>query len=206
MQIPEYILPEVKRKIFHSIGLIFPLIYYFLEKLPMTCGLFVLTILIVYIDNIRHTNIQLQTIIDKLFNSLMRDQERSGTKNLSGITYFISGLFISAFLFPKAVAITSWLVLIISDSLAALTGKAIGKPYIGNKSIEGSIAFLVTSIMVSMTAFGIIGYSVTFSAIVFSAIATTYIELYSESIGINDNFSIPISFGLFLIIINYITN
>ncbi|MDF2965679.1 MAG: hypothetical protein K0Q51_1067 [Rickettsiaceae bacterium] len=206
MQIPDNILPEAKRKIFHSIGLIFPLIYYFASKLPMVTTLFIITIIVVYIDNLRHTNIQLQTKIEKLFNIIMRPEERSGTRNLSGISYLLSGLFLSGLLFSKSIAIIAWSVLIVSDSFAAITGKAIGKPYLGNKSIEGSIAFFTTAVMLSLTLVGILGQPATFSAIVISALITTYIELYSEKIGINDNFIIPISFGLSFTVINYITN
>ncbi len=206
MQIHNYLLQEIKRKLFHLFGLVFPILYYFINKPLIIIILLVIALLVLYIDNIRHTNIQLQTIIENFFNSIMRDQERSGTLNLSGISYFISGLLLSAIFFNKKITIVAWLVLIISDSSAALVGKMIGKPYIGAKSIEGSIAFLVTSIMISITTFGFLEFPATLSAIVITSAIVTWIELNSDRVEINDNLSIPISYGLFFTLLNYLTN
>jgi dolichol kinase len=206
MLIYQQILPELKRKLFHCIGLVFPLAYCFMDKISMVTMLFLAAVMVLYIDSIRHNNIQLQNIIKKFFHSIIREHEKSGTHNLSGISYFVSGLFLSCLLFPKSVAITSWAVLIVADSLAALTGKAIGKPYVGDKSIEGSIAFLVSTIMISIMMLGFTDYAATFISIVITSIIVTYVELYADRIGINDNFTIPISFGLSLIITNYLTS
>ena len=65
-----------------------------------------------------------------------------------GSTYFIFSAILTILLFPKSIAIVSLLILILSDTAAAIIGKWIGRIRIFGKTLEGSMAFLITSLLI----------------------------------------------------------
>lgn len=186
---------ELKRKAFHFSALIFPIAYFFISPLIMIVITMIIASCTIYIDKVRHTNLLIQELVDKFFKDLMRERELSGGFMLSGASYMMAGFFITALLFPKGVAIASWLVLIISDSLAALVGKRMGTPRNYGKSIEGAIAFFVSSLMIGLFSYGFAHYHGGFMGLVLACLATTAVEYYSSQIGIDDNLTIPVTFG-----------
>lgn len=134
----------------------------------------------------------------------MRPAEQSGSFRLSGSSFMALGFLITAIFFSKGLAITSWLILIISDCLAALVGTKIGTKLENGKSLEGSIAFLISSIFISMLVYFFVGYHTSFIVIIMSSLATTISEFYSKELAINDNLSIPITYCFSTIIFNFI--
>jgi glycerol-3-phosphate acyltransferase PlsY len=92
-------------------------------------------------------------------------------------------------IYDKGIAIACLLFLTLSDSLAALFGKSIGKIKIKDKTLEGSIAFLLSAIVIVYFI-----KSLNFTVGLFGAIVATIIELFVTNI--NDNLSIPIISGL----------
>jgi len=134
----------------------------------------------------------------------MRVQEKSGSFKLSGASFMTIGFFLSALFFPKNLSITSWLILIISDSLAAIVGIRIGTKVYNGKTIEGATAFLLSAILIGISCNIFIGYKTSFLVIVISSIITTAIEFYSQKLYLNDNLLIPFSYGFSTIIFNFI--
>lgn len=195
---------EVQRKAFHLCSLIVPFIYFFITKQSATIILFLLTICVLYLDISRHYNFAVRKFTDKFFSNFMRDNERSGSFTLSGSTYMVLGFFITALLFSKGLAIASWFILIISDTLAALIGTRIGVKMENGKSLEGSIAFLVSAIFISMIIYFFIAYNTSFSIIIVSSIITTVSEFYSKELSINDNLSIPLTYCLSTVIFSFL--
>ncbi|WP_375326266.1 hypothetical protein [Candidatus Tisiphia endosymbiont of Nemotelus uliginosus] len=195
---------EVQRKTFHLYGLVVPFIYLFLSKFVATILLFLLAVCVLYLDTARHYDLSIRKYIDKFCSKLMRPSEQSGTFTLSGCTFMIVGFFLTALLFSKGLAIASWFILIISDCLAALIGIRIGTQLKNGKSIEGSIAFLVSAIFISMIVYFFIGYHTHFIIIIISSIITTISEFYSKEFAINDNLSIPLSYCFSTVIFNFI--
>ncbi len=194
---------ELKRKYFHCASIIFPLTYLFTDKLTMVIILMISTGVAVSVDISRHYNKQIQGIVDRFFTSIMRREEASGSFRLSGVSYMFLGLFVSCVLFSKGVAISSFLVLVISDTVAALVGKQIGKPLENGKSLEGSIAFFVSAIIISMLAYTFEHYNARFMTVILACIATTAVEFYSDRIKINDNLAIPVVYGLCMSLLGF---
>jgi dolichol kinase len=65
-----------------------------------------------------------------------------------GSTYFLFAILLTIMLFPKPIAIASILILILSDTAAALIGKWIGRVKIFGKTLEGSLAFFITALLI----------------------------------------------------------
>ena len=195
---------EMKRKAFHCMSIVFPIFYLITSKLTMVMVLTVVTGIAVSLDISRHYNPSIQAWVARFFTTIMREDETSGNFKLSGVSYMFLGFFITCILFSKGVAISSFLVLIVSDTFAALVGKKIGRPTENGKSIEGSIAFAVSAMLIGMLSYTFHTYGTSFSGIVIASIAATLVEYHSTKLNINDNLSIPVTFGLVVTIIGWL--
>lgn len=197
-------LQELKRKAFHLSSLIFPITYYLISPWIMIIVTMIIASFTIYIDKVRHSNLLIQELVDKFFKGLMRESELSGGGKLSSASYMMAGFFITALLFSKGIAIASWLVLIISDSLAALVGKRIGIPRNYGKSIEGATAFCVSSLMIGLLSYSFAHYQGGFIGLMIACVATTAVEYYSSQIGIDDNLTIPVTFSSVMTICGWV--
>ncbi len=191
---------ELKRKAFHLCALIFPIIYIFLQKKYMVAILAIITLITIYLDIYRHSNLKIKEVIQKFFGFLLRDKEQKtatdlNLDSLSGSSYMALGFFITALLFAKGLTIASWLILIICDSAAAIIGKQHGKTLDNGKSYEGSGVFFALSILIGMLSYFIIGYNTSFFVILLSSILTTCAEFYAKDLKLNDNLSIPCTYA-----------
>jgi dolichol kinase len=195
---------EIKRKAFHLYGIILPFLYLCIPKSFMVFVLFLVTPCVLYIDISRHYNYKIKDLTNKIFSKLMRKKEESGSFTLSGASFMISGFFLTSLFFSKELVITSWFILIISDSVASLVGIKIGTPKISGKSIEGAIAFLSSAIFISILCYFYIRYNASFLSILISCLVTAMAELYSEKINIDDNLLIPITYCISISLLNLI--
>lgn len=195
---------EIQRKTFHLCSLVIPFFYLFVSKLVMTILLFGLMTGVLIIDITRHYDSRIKGYTDRFFAKLMRPEEFSGSFRLSGGSFMMVGLFLTVLLFSKGLVITSWLILILSDSLAAIVGTKIGKPLWNGKTIEGTLAFLISAIFISMLVYFFIEYNTSFMVIILSSIVATACEFYSKQITVNDNLLIPISYCFATVIFTFI--
>ncbi|WP_392505757.1 diacylglycerol/polyprenol kinase family protein [Rickettsia sp. 2024-CO-Wats] len=196
---------EKKRKIFHLSAIIFPLLYLFIPRTAIiTLLLFIITAITLYLDISRHNNAKISEFVTRFFSTVIRLEENNGSFALSGVSFMMLGFFLTALLFPKNLVICSWLILIISDCLAALVGVKIGNSLGNGKSIAGSITFLVSAIFISILVYFYLGYNTSFIIIIISCIGATVAEFYSKDLRINDNLSIPLSYCISTAILSYI--
>ncbi|MGC0371717.1 MAG: hypothetical protein DGJ47_000416 [Rickettsiaceae bacterium] len=195
---------EIKRKFFHLCAIFFPLLYIFTTKLNMCILLLTISSLTLLLDTYRHSNIKIKELVDNFFSFMMRNSEKSQANKLSGSSYMAMGLLLSCILFSKGLAINSWLILIVSDCFAAIIGMRFGNPLYNGKSIEGALAFFVSSVTISVFSCSIEPYGTNFGIMVFSCILTTLIEFFSKDLQINDNFSIPLTYGSSVVLLSLI--
>jgi dolichol kinase len=130
---------------------------------------------------------------------MLRPYEKKEKTVFTGATWvFISALLIIAF-FPKFIAVTALTILVISDISAALIGRKFGKTKFLGKSLEGTLAFFITGIMI-IIVYGIIFHaSWTYFLFGFiSVIVGAFFESISKSIKLDDNFTIPLSISIFM--------
>lgn len=201
---------EIKRKLFHLSSLIIPFIYILLlwytamPKLTMIVGMVIVTAIILYIDMSRHYNSQIKGLVDSVLVKLMRSKEVSGSFAFSGMSFFFLGSLLVISLFSAGLAITSIMVLIFADTAAALVGMRFGKKLANGKSILGSVAFILVTILVSMICYFMISYNTTFLGILITAILTSAAEFYSSDWQINDNILIPLVYSLSTFCLSFI--
>lgn len=193
---------EIKRKIFHVCGMIIPLSYLVTSKIIMLSALLLITGITLSLDIARHYNPLIQKYVNMYLGFLLRSKEKSGSFHLSGASYMALGLILSCLIFPKYLAINTWLILMISDALAALIGKKYGKPLKNGKSIAGFLAFLISAIFISIIVNYFLKNEINVCIIVLASFSAALTEFYSEQIRINDNFLIPLSFGVVYLLLN----
>ncbi|MCJ7545717.1 MAG: SEC59/DGK1/VTE5 family protein [Deltaproteobacteria bacterium] len=188
---------EIRRKIMHTWPIIIPIAYRFVSKDTALTIMLPICALYVFCDIFRHFHEGFRQLFDRIITvNFLREHEKNG---LIGSSYFIFGALLAIILFPKPVTIASLYILIISDAMAAIVGTGWGKTRIFAKSLEGSIAFFVSGIVIVLLAMqdkplwgesamqGHLGWGV------LAVAGATLVELFPT--GLDDNLTIPVVAG-----------
>ncbi|MCL2141330.1 MAG: SEC59/DGK1/VTE5 family protein [Methanimicrococcus sp.] len=194
---------EVSRKLLHMCSFLIVIFIYFVPKWTAVIVLFIL-FLVVFIGNFLILNISsLNNIKIKYFSFLLRDSEKAGYISSN---WFLLGCALSVLLFSKHIAMLGISILIFADAFAALVGMKFGKHKFKNgKSFEGSAAFIVVSYLFTAGFYIILDSGIAFTtAALLSAPLVAVIEIYSKQIKIDDNLTIPISFGVFMTVFMFL--
>jgi dolichol kinase len=142
----------------------------------------------------------------KYFGGMLRKHEKKKKRLiLNGASWVLISAVITVLVFPKIVAVVAFMILIISDMSAALIGRKFGKTKLFNKSLEGTMAFIVSAIIVVL----VIGYFfngnwVFYVAGISAAIIGGFVEAYSKKMKVDDNLSIPASVGIVMLLVDFI--
>jgi dolichol kinase len=192
---------ELIRKAIHFCSLSIPILYYSLSKSTALAILLPVTAAFIAADFLRHYHPPTEKLFHSIFGILLREHEADKrNKALHGGTYMLVSAAICILIFPKLIVITSFAILIIGDSAAALIGRRFGKHKIPigrtrNRSYEGSLGFFCgAAVVVFFTPklaylpgeyiIGIVGGFVGMLA-----------EIFSSDI-IDDNLAIPVGIGV----------
>lgn len=190
---------EIMRKSVHLSSLWMPALILFVPAyLPAAvfAGLLAANVLIEY-GYYKKWPVVLKTY-GKLFGKMLRSKETDGHFRLSGSPYVLAAALCSCLLFSPVNAATALAVMLISDTAAALIGRALGKHKINRdaKSIEGAAAFFLFGLAVIYTAAVLFhpnsGFIIRGAAGVFAAM---WAEIYENRLKIDDNLSIPLIVG-----------
>jgi dolichol kinase len=177
---------EIKRKIVHLATLVLPAGYALTSKETVILFLVPFFLALLLVDLLRHYHSGMASLFRKyFFGRVLREEEEP---TFMGSTYFIFSTLLTILLFPKTIAIASILILIVSDTAAALIGKGMGKVRILGKTLEGSLAFLITSLLLVW----IYPHLDRFSGSL-AALGATVVEILP--IKVNDNLTIPLVAG-----------
>ena len=177
---------EIKRKIVHLATLSIPIGYAMMPEKTVVMILLFLFLGFLTVDLLRHYHSGMGSLFQKYFlGKVLREEEMT---TLMGSTYFLFSSLLAILFFPKSIAIPSLLILILSDTAAALVGKGIGKVSIFGKTLEGSMAFLLTSLFIVWFYPHLNRFSGSLAAL-----GATLIEVLP--IKVNDNLSIPLVAG-----------
>ena len=177
---------EIRRKMVHLATLIIPIGYALTSRETTLIFVIPLFLGLLGIDLFRHFHSGTAALFNRFFfGRVLREEEKP---TLMGSTYFLFSTILAVLLFPKPIAITSLLILILSDTAAALVGKAIGRVRIFGKTLEGSAAFFLTSLLIVWFFPNLNRFSGTLAAL-----GGTLIEL--APIRLNDNLTIPLVTG-----------
>lgn len=135
------------RNLYHIGGLIFPaMIILISQKAALyVCGILFLIILIFDMFRLQWKELNL-LIIKKLPIRFKRKE----IKNLTGSPFFLGGCFLTLLLFKPAYAMGGIIYLSIGDMCAVTIGKNFGRINIFEKTFEGTLAFIISTLIVMM--------------------------------------------------------
>lgn len=186
----------ILRKTWRLCGIIFPLIYYFSNKITTIFIIVPFLCIFVVIEILRFYLFRFNERLFNIFRYILEEKER---KSLLTTTWFLLSTFLTVALFRKEIAIMAVLFLIFGDSASNFFGLRFGRTKImGNRSLEGSLAFFITCLMV-----GIIMHftkvSLAWLVIILGALAATLAELLPLSL--DDNFTIALFSGIIMTLV-----
>jgi len=183
---------ELYRKSIHIFSSIIPFFYAFSSKSLTLKILIPLALIFIMVEIIRFNINFINRRYIKILRDIIRIQEK---KRFSGATCLLISSVLVILFYDKSIAVACLLFLTLSDSAAALFGKRFGKIKIYSKTLEGSLAFLLSSLIIVYLI-----KSLNFITGVSGAITATFVEF--TLINIDDNLSIPIISGLVMQLVN----
>ena len=137
---------EVYRKILHiSTCLAIAICTYFFGKHAIIPWIIAIAIIFPIIDYSRKYFSFLNHISNIFFKIITRPHEYQG---LSGASWVLLGAGTTLYIFNEKIAIIAILILGLSDSASALIGIKYGNTHLFNKSLEGSLAFLISTYII----------------------------------------------------------
>ena len=178
------------RKLYHLIGGLGLLSLYFLMGRDRALVSYaVLFILVLVLDLIRLTIPAVNTFMFTRFSSFIR---RNEAHKLTGTAPYILGIGLSLYAFSQPVATAAICFLAFGDVAATTIGERYGRTKIGNKSLEGTAAFVIAAFAAGGILF-LIGSGPTPWVMVLGSLVAAGVELLT--LPINDNLVIPIVSG-----------
>jgi dolichol kinase len=186
---------EVLRKLIHLCSLSIPIVYYYITRESAIIILSFMTLFFIVVDVARYFVNDIGKLFYNIFGFMLRKHEMDNKKrNLNGATWVLISALACVIIFPKVLFITAFAVLIISDSTAALIGRRFGRHKFLSKSLEGTVAFFISAVIVVFFSPKIAYLPIEF----FIGIVAVAIGAIAENISYgwaDDNLTIPISIG-----------
>lgn len=189
---------EIIRKMIHLCSLSIPIIAAQIPRQTSVMILAIVTTVAIVLDISRHFHPTTSKLFYTIFGFMLRDHERDQKKkNLNGATYVLLSGLICLIIFPQKIFTTAFTVLIISDTTAALVGRKFGTHKFLSKSLEGTLAFFISAVIVVFVTpkadYLPIEYVFGIVTVAIGAIVENVSYGWAD-----DNFSIPISVGFIL--------
>ena len=194
---------ELLRKGIHITSIVIPILLYFIEKEIIVYITLAATSLMILLDLLRKLSSGFNKFYLLLLHRVLRTKELDVKKHLfTGGTYYILGIFLTVWIFPKEIAAVAILIMILCDTAAALIGKKFGIHKIFDKTLEGSLSFLFIGIIIIAVTPRLSQFPLEYVIAFTALILTTILELLP--VKIDDNLSIPIFFSLVYVLLNKI--
>lgn len=175
------------RRLYHVVSGL--LLVYVISQLNRKWGVVLASVLLsiaIIIETARLIFPVFNSLFIRCFSQLLRQEEK---RKPTGSGYYLAGVLLSLLLFKKEFAMFSMVVLAVGDPSASTIGKNWGRHRIKQKSLEGSMAFLITTIAAGLI-FQRLSGGLSFVTIITGAAAGTITELISSKL--DDNFTIPV--------------
>lgn len=189
---------EFYRKLIHLSSLWIPALIFFAPQMTAVaifCILFLGDLLLEY-ANYRKWRWARKTFGVIFFRMLRQKETKRNRFQPSGSLYVLLAAILCSLLFAKPIAMISLTIMLISDTLAALVGKAMGTRKIyKNKSLEGTDAFFISSLFITMLYTPL--YTFNYVSVL-ACMAAVFAEVFEDKIKIDDNISIPLFVGMVL--------
>ncbi|KAI5964624.1 DGK1 [Candida pseudojiufengensis] len=205
---------EIPRKVFHSsIGILTLWLYTKGTTIPqLFAPLLTAFVLVLANDLIRLHNPEINKFITSKMWFIIRENEK---ESYNGVLFYLAGVLIVLYLYPKDISVLSILLLSWADTAASTVGRQFGKytPKIGkNKSLAGSLGSFFVGILSSYLWYGCLipNYPVNKPGEIFWSPNHSFLNIHILSLivgvvasvsefidlwGLDDNFTIPVLSG-----------
>jgi dolichol kinase len=195
---------ELARKSIHLLSLLIPILYLQVNHVTGVTILLAMALASLTIDVLRHWHEPTRRLLMRLVGRLLRNHEReNGTLRLTGATWVLIAATLSLGVFPPAVGVTAFSVLIVSDTFAALVGRRFGQRRFLDKSVEGTVTFIFTACCVVVVMGVSFGLPWTFwVAGCIGAVSAGIAEASAVRLGLDDNIAIPFGFAVPVMILD----
>jgi len=188
---------EIVRKGIHLFSLSIPTIYFFISQQLALCLLLPITAAFIGLDTARYYIPAVSRWFYRWFGWLLRRHETDiNRKQLTGASNVLISASLCVLLFPKVIAINAFAILIISDTTSALVGRRFGRHRFFAKSLEGSVAFFISAVIVILIAPKVSRLPAEYVVGIIAAAIGAIVE--ALPIRIDDNLSIPLTVGFSL--------
>ncbi len=178
------------RKLFHLFGGLGLLSLYFIFGRNRALTFYGASVIIVLLVEIARLKIPAwNRFLYSHFGSFVRENEG---KKLTGIIPYILGVGLSLYAFSPEVASAAICFLAFGDVAATTVGERYGRTKIGNKSLEGTTAFIVAAILAGFLLI-LLGLHLNIWVMIFGTFIAAGVELLPFSV--NDNLAIPVLAG-----------
>ena len=193
---------ELKRKLIHLSSSVIAITYLFVDRQLMLIMIGALLIISLAMDLMRYYSVDFNRLYLRFLKPILRLHELSSKGVvLTGATYLLLAAFISILIFPGEIAVMAILVMTVCDTSAALVGKYFDKSKIAAKTLEGSLAFFISGLIVIFVTPKMTESNYEYLIAIAALFLTTLVELIPFKI--DDNIIIPVFFGLvYLISVN----
>lgn len=175
------------RKLWHLAGgLFFPILAFFIprEALLITVGVITGVSVIWEITRLASPGVRLWS-----FKNLRILLKREDQIQPTGTTCLLLASLLIFLLFEKYIAITSLLFVAIGDPIASAVGKKYGKHAVSRKTLEGSLACLMSCFLIGILM-NRLNPALTLTVATGGAICAAIVEMLS--IHVDDNFTMPL--------------
>lgn len=182
---------ELARKLIHLSSVSIAVIYCTITKELVLVLLVPIFFGFLVVDLMKNFIPPLSRWYHNTFDPMLREHElEKEPLQFNGATYITFSALLLVLIFPKIIAITCFSLVAVSDTLAALAGKKFGHHRIGEKSLEGSFAFLISSLLIVAVI-----PRLDLIAGIITAITATVVEAFTLRINrykVDDNLTIPL--------------
>ena len=181
---------QIGRKLYHLLGGVGLLsLYYILGRKQSLLFYAALFILILFIDGARLMIPAWNRFVFTRFGSFIRKNEEH---KLTGTAPYVLGIGLSLYAYALPVATAAICFLAFGDVAATAIGERFGKTKIGDKSLEGTLAFIVAAAL-SGFLLSLTGVHLLTWVMVLGVLVAAGVELLT--LPINDNLLIPLVAG-----------
>ncbi len=192
----------LRRALIHSsVGLCCAVTVFFLPRVWAVAGIATLTVIFLGLELSRLRILPGNRYISAAFSPFIRKNEAT---KVTGASYLLVGCLLTAWIFPKDIAVFSILFLSLGDPLATVIGTWKGKHYFQGKSLEGHLACLLICLISGTIVVQFPEYSNT-AVMVTGVLCASVLQALPLPSRLNDNLIIPIGSATAMLIVRTIT-
>jgi glycerol-3-phosphate acyltransferase PlsY len=180
---------ESLRKATHLLAIVIPVTYLFTDRQLVLPVLIAISATMILLETARLRGWKMWALVAWVWEPLIRPNEAG---RYTGASYILVAAIITVVLFDKSVAVCALSFVILGDTAGALVGRRWGRVQFRNKTLEGSSAFFVVSLLPAF----ILSDSIPLWIGAIGAFVATLTEALSSEL--DDNLSVPLISGLIM--------